>query len=902
MKRFLLAFVAFFLSFSSFAQIEVNDGASDSWDKEMFSPASENPGFTSAYDIMVKESSIDVQVEGIYNITFTYDGVGSYALHMLGVELLDAEGNVISKDYHYGEAGGAPSYNVYTVNVVKDAKTIRYYAENYRPIDSEGTISFVLLNAEEWESKFWAPVRAEYVSDAIKNVHDDFTVIDNKFYVKKMDALLSLEKGMHTFDFNYLSGASSLRIGAVELFNLNGDLVDGDYHYGVAGTSTVTKDNQYSLNVPEEGIYRVRYYCSNKSAANNSTGNVIISSIPSVVLYNEVGAQINWAHITGFYSTSVAKDMSAPFHAMKSEDAPEGIRALSSVPEYNIKVSERIVTISESSCVEVEFVYSDGSMALNLAGVDFVDNEGNVVASHYKLYSEGSNKAVVSKYTLAPVTPGTYTMRCFVLLEGDRKIDSKGDINLTGIGLGDAIRASKNSVTPDTFTWEPSLFIATGMVPQQITDAGSTGVRVMRRLIEIEGEEDFALYVGFRYEKNSGPSALDVAGVDIVDMHGNVVAKEYAFSMHGYNEDAKKYKLKVSTPGKYMLRIFNGQEGKSAREVNSRGNVLLSLGKFEASTLDVSKYYYYIKGENGQYISAESGNATLVDAKVNASKFYFKENGAAYNLISFEAGLYMDLLSGSKLATAAVDSIPDLALGKGFGSGKSVLIKAGDNYLTNELGVTTDIDDNISWTLEEVDSLSFSISSARYSTLCVPVEVKIPEGVKAYTFGGLNVTDGVGVLNLKKVTTDYIPKEEAVLIFSVDPAGGDFKFALTGGNHGNIEGNDFLGTIVKRTFNLTDEQIFMYLTKVGDEVGFYKRKSKDFTFGANKAYFYLTPEQQAAVSRGMSMRLIDGTTGIEDVPVDAVVEDTIYDLQGRRLDDVTAPGIYIVNGKKMYIK
>ena len=356
-----------------------------------------------------------------------------------------------------------------------------------------------------------------------------------------------------------------------------------------------------------------------------------------------------------------------------------------------------------------------------------------------------------------------------------------------------------------------------------------------------------------------------------------------------------------------MIRFFNGQNNPSSstRAIDSNGDVKFCVQKktFEASTLDVSKYYYYIRGENGKYISAKSGNATLVGAE-NASKFYFKENenGTAYNLISFEAGLYMDL-SGSNLATAAVDSKTDLALGKGFGSGKSVLIKAGEKYLTNELGVTTDINDNISWTLEEVESLSFSISNARYSTLCVPVEVQIPDGVKAYTFGGLNVTDGVGVLNLEKVATDYLPKNEAVLLFSVDPAGGNFEFALTGGNHDNIDGNEFIGTIVKKNFDRnTDERIFMYLTKVDDVMGFYKRKSKVFTFGANKAYFYLTPGQLAAASRGMSMRLIDGTTGIEDVPVDAVVEDTIYDLQGRRLYEVTAPGIYIVNGKKMYIK
>ncbi len=914
MKKFLLAFVAFFLSFSSFAQIEVKDGATDSWDKGMFSKVSENSEFTSDYDIMVKESSIDVQVEGIYNITFTYGGVGSYALHMLGVELLDAEGNVISKDYHYGEAGLTVKNNVYAVVAVSEAVKIRYYAENYKPIDSQGTIAFALseANANEWKPEYWKTVGAADVSAEVQAVHEAFEVVDNKSYVKKMDALLSLEKGMHTFDFNYLSGASSLRIGAVELLELDGDVVCGDYHYGQAGVPTSTFDNLYSLKVLKSGKYIVRYYCSNKYAGNNSEGTVNIVSIPSV---NVDAGVTKWAHITGKYV--LPKDMSASFYAMNEEDVPTGILDLSNeLLPSDIRVSERMVTVSETSLVNVEFEYEAGKLALNLAGVDFVDNEGNVVASHYKTYNE--NLSVVSKYTLAPVEPGTYTMRCFVQLSSEnhkRQIDSKGSIKLTRSSLGDAINASEDTVSPESFGWIPESFVIADTVPQQIADAATTSVRVFKRIIDIEEGNGFVLNVGFCWRgKVDGfvnNFSLDVAGVDIVDAHGTVVASDYHFDLYGSSENKKAYRLNVTTPGRYILRIFNGEDKSKyknletkTRQVTSYGDVLLSVQKktFEASILDLAKYYYYIKGENGQYISAESGNATLVDDQENASKFYFEKYGAAYNLISFEAGLYMDL-SGSNLATAAVDSKTDLALGKGFGSGKSVLIKAGDNYLTNELGVTTDIDDNISWTLEEVESLSFSISSARYSTLCVPVEVQIPDGVKAYTYGGLNVTDGVGVLNLEKVTTDYLPANEAVLLFSVDPAGGDFKFALTGGDNGNIDGNDFEGTIVKRNFDLnTDERIFMYLTKVEGEVGFYKRKTKAFTFGANKAYFFLTPEQQAAVSRGMSMRLIDGTTGIEDVPVDAVVEDTIYDLQGRRLDEVTAPGIYIVNGKKMYIK
>ena len=43
-------------------------------------------------------------------------------------------------------------------------------------------------------------------------------------------------------------------------------------------------------------------------------------------------------------------------------------------------------------------------------------------------------------------------------------------------------------------------------------------------------------------------------------------------------------------------------------------------------------------------------------------------------------------------------------------------------------------------------------------------------------------------------------------------------------------------------------------------------------------------------------------TGIEN-DVDAEVEeDVIYDLSGRRIVEITKSGIYIVNGKKIYVK
>lgn len=45
------------------------------------------------------------------------------------------------------------------------------------------------------------------------------------------------------------------------------------------------------------------------------------------------------------------------------------------------------------------------------------------------------------------------------------------------------------------------------------------------------------------------------------------------------------------------------------------------------------------------------------------------------------------------------------------------------------------------------------------------------------------------------------------------------------------------------------------------------------------------------------------TTGVEQISVDNFVgDDVIYDLNGRRVNNTTAPGIYIVNGEKRIIR
>ncbi|MCM1310625.1 MAG: hypothetical protein NC301_06335 [Bacteroides sp.] len=121
-----------------------------SWKPEMFcwTPGREVPsqilelGFDDS-QVLGAYGLADFTQAGSQTVTFTYRS-GNLRLNMVGVDIVDSEGQIAASDYHIGFAGGQHSNNVYTLNVPQAGQyTIRFFVETKTEgITSSGNITY----------------------------------------------------------------------------------------------------------------------------------------------------------------------------------------------------------------------------------------------------------------------------------------------------------------------------------------------------------------------------------------------------------------------------------------------------------------------------------------------------------------------------------------------------------------------------------------------------------------------------------------------------------------------------------------------------------------------------------------------------------------------------------------
>ena len=357
-----------------------------------------------------------------------------------------------------------------------------------------------------------------------------------------------------------------------------------------------------------------------------------------------------------------------------------------------------------------------------------------------------------------------------------------------------------------------------------------------------------------------------------------------------------------------FLNAIESTNNPTPAEVDAKtAEVNAIIASFQINVPESGNYYRISYNFNGT-VNYIQGQASNVSGKLNgmlmtadkgaASVFYFADS----KLISYTAGKYVNDSQNTR-------GLQETAGAVSFEAGSTVgtiAVKApyylhantanGVNFVDKCSGSGNPAHAQHNFIIEEVETLPVSISAAGKATFFAPVAVTIPEDVKAYT-----VTINGEWATLNEIEGGVIPANTGVVL---EGAEGSHDFVIT--TTEATATSDLRGSIA--TTYYTEAGTYYALGIVDGVVAFYKDAFNNSRFQNNshKAYLYVAGTNNTA---SYSFRYGEGTTGVEEVKTEPTVDASqngevkvIYDLTGRRVEAITAPGIYIVGGKKVLVK
>ena len=341
----------------------------------------------------------------------------------------------------------------------------------------------------------------------------------------------------------------------------------------------------------------------------------------------------------------------------------------------------------------------------------------------------------------------------------------------------------------------------------------------------------------------------------------------------------------------------------SIDEITSATTALNNVAALEINLPAQGKYYrikgacdatlanYYITGNT----NADEGRIAC-KADADASTIFFYNDG---KLLAYNSGLYIGVNS-SNFKFSSVDGTTPATEITFAGSPRQAgayTVKSDDRFLfykvyNGEVEIDRHQDNssaNLDWTLEEVTELPVTVTAAGYATLYAPVALTVPADVTAHTV----TLNGEWAILSEALTT--IPANTGVVLVGE----GSHSFAITTADA--FEGENALEGTVAAT-NVTKDA---YVLGVVDEkVGFYtatKNQAENSAWKNNSHKAYL-PKTTGMNAVSYSFRFGEGTTGVDEVTTESGNVKGIYDLTGCRVETITAPGIYIINGVKVLVK
>ena len=203
---------------------------------------------------------------------------------------------------------------------------------------------------------------------------------------------------------------------------------------------------------------------------------------------------------------------------------------------------------------------------------------------------------------------------------------------------------------------------------------------------------------------------------------------------------------------------------------------------------------------------------------------------------------------------------------------------------------------------------SITIGEVGYSTYYSDYRLAIPTTIEAYVVTSVENREVV----LEKVT-GVLPAHTGVILRGK----GDYSFVTSAAAAAEIETNLLKGTTTKTLIAYPEGKTCYVLANGTSGVGLYIASlNKDENGDAGNTHFYnnankvylpvenpVVEEESGQSARALRFRFGgEGTTEIEPSTLNSQPSTIIYDLTGRRINEIVEKGIYIVNGKKVIVK
>ena len=419
--------------------------------------------------------------------------------------------------------------------------------------------------------------------------------------------------------------------------------------------------------------------------------------------------------------------------------------------------------------------------------------------------------------------------------------------------------------------------------------------------------------LGFYNGLADGGTRFDLVGVatpsaklaEIATLIESVAGYEAGTAIGSYSEEGITALATVVATAAEVLNDATSSDEVCQAQIDALNSAIANL----AIVLPVEGTFYVIRNaQTDTYVYSKTvDNKIYHSADVtNASVWQFVKNGdGSFKLYNVNNGQYLNSLVWTNPSLLGDDACKVEVSSSKVAGENFVFIKGNGQQMHAQLGGDAPVVyynegsgklSKSAWVIEEFEgtlSHTLTVGAAGYATLMLGYNTTIPAiegedcGVFAATINGewavMSEVEGV------------LPANTAVI---VKAAAGDYTFVYTA-ETATVETNDLRGTLYNK--NMTEDAYV--LGKDENNVAYLGLAVKTdgvWLNNANKAYLPAPANTQGVKSYSLRFEG-DGTTGIENVEVENEVK-AIFDLAGRRIEAITAPGIYIVNGKKVLVK